>query len=205
MRNLTVLYATMASGLLVAAMASCGDDSGDQLTVASASASTGAGGSTGGSGGTSTATGGTAASTTSTGGNGGNGGMAEQPVNGCLSTNTMDMTNQSTVSLTNPLTQPLCITVSQNTVVSVDGTSSQPGPLIVGGSYDAMTDLKTYDSMSPIQPACFDCQVFAPACWEPNTNSCYNPSSWTFSAVGAFGFYDNSNPAANRGAVYVVP
>jgi hypothetical protein len=204
MRNVTLLSALFASGLLIPAMASCDDEGGDQLTVASAT-STGTGGSTGGSGGmASSSTGGAAASTSSTGGAGGSGGMAEQPLNGCLSTNTTDMTNMAMVDLTNPLTGPTCITVSQGTQVNIDGTGSQPGPLVVGGIYDTMNDLKNYDSMSPIQPACYNCTTFAPACWEPNTAACYDPSSWTFSSVGAFPFYDNTTPS-NHGAIYVVP
>jgi hypothetical protein len=207
MRNVTVLSATLACGLLFTSMASCGDDGGEALTVAATSTTSGTGGSDGGSGGTSTATTGGAGgtSTTSTGGIGGSGGMPEQPLNGCLSTSTTDMTNQQTVSLTNPLTQPLCITVSVNTMIDVDGTGSQPGPLIVGGTYDATLDQKSYDATSPIQPSCYNCTLYAPACWDPNANTCYTGSTWTLSSQGAFPFYDNSNPAANRGVVYVVP
>jgi hypothetical protein len=156
------------------------------------------GSSTGGEGGASSGNGGGGGTTTG----GGQGGMAEQPINGCLSTSTQDMTGMGTVNLNNPLTAPFCITVSQSTTVNIDGGTTLGGPLILGGTFEM--GVKTYDKNSPIQPACYDCNAFT-ACWEPNTPACYQASTWTFNAVGTFPFFDNSSPQANHGVVYVVP
>jgi hypothetical protein len=203
MQRQLILLTLGLAGFWLTSSAACGGDGDNKNTPTVASASSGgpSGSTTSGNGGSGgNGNGGNGGSATSA--SGGQGGMGEQPVNDCLSTSTQDMTGMASINLTNPLSSPRCITVSQGTSINIDGTSTPGGPLIVGGTFEM--GVKSYDKNSPIQPACYDCQTFT-ACWEPNTPACYAASTWTFSSPGAFPFYDNSAPQANHGVVYVVP
>ena len=146
----------------------------------------------------------TSTSSSGVGGNGGTGGspIVETPLNGCVKSMATDMSGMPAISLTNPLTAPYCLIVSEGATVDIDGTGSQGGPLILGGELK-VGNVKAYDKSSPIQPSCYNCNSF-PSCYDPNSASCYSSSSWTFVIKTAYPFYDNSDPVGRHGTIYVV-
>jgi hypothetical protein len=207
MQTLAWLVVGIGTMVVVAAVGCGDDDSGSRLTVASG-ATVGNGGQGGnGDGG---------ATTSANGGAGGGGGGGEDSIHGCTANAAVDHTGMATLDIThvgNNLPER-CIRVSVGTTITVDGTGAAPNYLIVGGTFDGQ--VKNYDQGSPIQPACYDCDGFAPACFNPNCQdsaigkcpggiSCYAAASWTFAAAGVFPFYDNADPETDRGVVYVVP
>jgi hypothetical protein len=221
MRNATVLTTAGLGVFWLSMFGACGSDpAGEEPTVASvgasttgtgssSSASSGQGGATGaggmtGSGGMGTG-GATTSSTTGSGGAGGSGPI-EPVIHGCLSTGagTQDLGGGvgMTVNITNPLTAAYCRMVKVGTDVMVDGTGVQGGPLIVGGTYDGA--VKQIDTTSPITPSDVTCPKPG-GLPDPNNAACYNAATWSFTTAGTFPFYDNSDPAANRGVFYVVP
>ncbi len=201
--RIEVMAATAATILLgLSVFYGCGDDEGgQQLTTVSSGPGTGGNAGPGGAGGDggNPSTGGNP----SAGGMGGMGGNAEQPIHGCTSTSATDMTGMANVDLGAPLalTWPVCRRVSLNTTITVSGSGTLGDPLIVGGTFDGA--IKSYDASSPIQPSC--ATGCTPCQFDPNASGCYTGGSWTFTLAGVYPFYDNSDPGARAGVIYVVP
>jgi hypothetical protein len=141
------------------------------------------------------------------GGMSGGGGAPETPIHGCTSTSAIDSTGMNLLDLgypQAPASWPLCHRVSLNTMVTV-GNDGSPGLgeiLIVGGTFDGA--VKAYDAQSPIQPSCATCGVNG-CTFDPNASGCYSGGSWNFVLAGAYPLYDNSDPAAHVGVIYVQP
>lgn len=207
MRNHDLVAVTSLAVLFASVFYGCQtEDPGQQLSTNATAMMTNTGGtnmvtSGGGDGGTTSMGGnggdGVGGSPTG-GGQGGTGGAPEEPIHGCLSTSTIDNTGSATVDIGYPIAAgnwPYCLSVSLNTTVTVgnDGSAGVGDMLIVGGSYDGQA--KVYDASSPIQPDCLD----------PNNAGCYAGGTWLFGLAGVYPFYDNSDPDARAGVVYVVP
>ena len=207
MRRNAWLFALSAAGLYAAALAGCrGEPSGEQLTVATIGAATStastSGGGMAGSGGATTTS-----STTGSTGQGGMGGAPEEPINGCLSTTATDMTGMPTVTVDLP-GGPFCVRVDQGTDINITITPSMgtcPGSCphrYVGGTVDPVTMVKSPDTTSPFKTNVADifasCSNSSPYVDCPATNG-----PFTMAVTGAFGWYDDKNPAAVSGVVYV--
>lgn len=201
-------FALGAAGFYFAAFAGCrGEPSGEQLTVATIGAgptttTTGEGGMNAGSGGAASTT-----TTTVTTGQGGMGGAPEQTINGCLSSTSTDMTGMSDVTVDLP-SGPFCVRVSQNTNITITITpvsGACPGSCphrYVGGTYDPVTMIKSPDGNSPFKTNPGD--IFASCSQQsPYVNCPATNGPFTMSAPGAFGWYDDKNPATISGVVYV--
>lgn len=202
------VFALGAAGFYTAAFAGCrGEPSGEQLTVATIGAgpsttASGQGGMEAGAGGATSST-----TTTVTSGQGGMGGAPEQPINGCLSTTSTDMTGMANVTVDLP-NGPFCVRVSQGTDVTITITPANgvcPGSCphrYVGGTYDPVTMIKSPDGNSPFKTNVNDlfasCSQQSPYVNCPSTNG-----PFTMAATGAFGWYDDKNPAVISGVVYV--
>lgn len=202
-------FALGAVGFYAAAMAGCrGEPSGEQLTVATIGAGPSAGTTTGQGGMDAGAGGATSTTTTSvTTGQGGMGGAPEQPINGCVSSTSTYMTGTPDVTVDLP-NGPRCVRVSQGTNVTITITPVNgvcPGSCphrYVGGTYDPVTMIKSPAGNSPFKTNMGD--LFASCSQQsPYVNCPATNGPFTMAATGAFGWYDDKNPAGVSGVVYV--
>jgi cysteine-rich repeat protein len=151
-------------------------------------------------------------------------------INGCNEAIATDMTGANPVTIPTAPGAPHCIKVKQMVKITHTASGAAGQPMLVGGTYDGA---KNQDALSPIQPACAEqypaastptCNNGAsggcinqttcvkgnaaePCCVYVNLdagNNCYTGGCYVLQ-VGVYPFFDNSNPAANNGAIFVVP
>ena len=208
-RTTTWLVTFGLVGAYFTTVAACQEDNpGELLTVNSGSTTvaSGMGGlSDGGGGETADGGGGSGGdpSTVSTGGGGqgGQGGEPEQPINGCLSTNAIDMTTMEAVALESPaVSNPECIRleapVNVDFVVAAPTTSHRVmhGEVVdgVGESVDP--------AASPFSPGGTH---YCPYTGGNPPYNCGDMPAFDILSPGVYPFYDDFNKTTVLGVLYV--
>lgn len=197
MRRITWVIGTATLSIMWLAT-SCGDDGGDELTIASSQSSSAV---TNGNGGATSSSDGSGGATTSgtggdpgMGGMGGFGGSPPEPVNGCLQATAMDLTGVNPANIDIP-GNGYCIRILQNMTELTFTLANPPAHRYLGGVYDEEIQAKFPDAMSPILPSSNQSPYI-------NSPAVTNPP-YTFISKGEYPWYDDKNPATIRGVVYV--